>query len=335
MRNMMCTELRNGFISSFNYPSRRALTTVHVVGDAALTGAVHFAATLMALCFLTLTGCKPAQPIVPETLLPDTIDNVAPLPEYSELIERYNATTAPLVRVWAEAHVDLVWLDEKGKRKSEHGDGRFMYVAPDKVALEIQEFGKGFWAGSDGERYWLFDLQDQRIVYVGRFDLLDQLDEGVFPLPVLPTDLLYVLGLVPIDPDRIPDAPAVELVNGYYLIEPPGLGLRMLLNPESARPLRVDLLDQEGNSAVKCVLSKPAKLERSPDMEGLPTPVMPSVVEVYVLNEEARMTLKLKALTTEGRRIRDSHFDFDTLKKVYKPDQVVDLDAPMAEADMP
>ncbi len=290
--------------------------------------------TVALVAALQLTGCKPAQPIVPDNLLPDPVANEQPLPTYGELIRRYNATTEPLVRVWAEARVDLVWLDEKGKKISEHGDGRFMYVAPGKIALEIQEFGKGFWAGADGERYWLFDLQDQRTAYVGRFENLDNLDEDAFPLPVKPSDLLYVLGLVPIDPDNVPDEPAVERVAGHYLIEPPGLRLRMLLHPETARPVRVDLLNVQGESAVKCILSEPVEVKTTPDIDEGAQPVMPSLAEVYVLNQEARMTLRLKSLTTEGRRIRDSHFDFETLMRVYKPDVLVDLDAANPAAPM-
>ncbi len=279
-------------------------------------------------CIVSISGCKPAQPIVPDTLLPKPIETRGPLPTYGELIERYNQTTRPLTRVWAEARVDLVWRDDKGKRKSEHGDGRFMFVRPGKVVLEIEEFGRGFWAGGDAERYWLFDLQDQRIAYVGRYENLGKPGTQLFPLPVNPADLLYVLGLVPIDPTIIPQPPAVERVAGYYLIEPPGLGLRMLLDPKTARPIRVDLLDADGRSAVKCVLSKPTELKTEQKNGDGPRPVMPGVVEVYVLGQEARMTLKLKRPTTAGTRIKDAHFDFEILKRVKKPDEVVDLDTP-------
>lgn len=282
---------------------------------------------VLIVVLLFLQGCKPAQPIVPDNLLPEPIANVAPLPDYRELVERYNATTASLTRIWAEARVDLEWIDEKGDRKSEHGDGRFMFVSPDHVALEVQEFGKGFWAGGDGERYWLFDLQDQRTAYVGRFDRLHQLDDDAFPLPVKPSDLLYVLGLIPIDPDNAPGSPAVERVAGHYLIEPPGLGIRMLLHPDTARPVRVDILNKAGESAVKCVLSEPANVKTKADASGGLTPVLSTRVDVYVLGEEAHMTLRIKSATTDGTRIRDAHFNFDTLLQVYKPDEVVDLDA--------
>lgn len=272
-----------------------------------------------------VSGCKPSQPIVPENLLPKPIANDRPLPTYGELIERYNATVKPLSHLWAAARVDLEWINEKGNRKSEHGDGKFMFVSPDKVALQIEEFGKGFWAGGDGERYWLFELQDKRTAYVGRFDHLDQLDEDAFPLPVKPADLLYVLGLVPIDPTVAPDEPAVERVAGHYLIEPPGLGIRMLLHPDTARPVRVDLINKAGQSAVKCVLAESTQVKTRSTAD--PELLIATRVDVYVLGQEARMTLKLKSATTDASEIRDAHFRFETLMKVYKPDDVVDLDA--------
>jgi len=289
---------------------------------------MRLTATIILTGLLMIPGCQPAQPISRDVSQPEPVTHDALLPTYAELIERYNATARPLTKVWAVARVDLDWLDENGKRKSEHGDGRFMYIAPDQVALEIQEFGKGFWAGGDGEQYWLFELQDQKTLYVGRFDQLNQRNDDAFPLPVKPTDLLYVLGLVPIDPTKQPEAPAVEWVAGHYLVEPPGLGIRMLLHPDTARPARVDLLDQAGESAVKCLLSEPVELERSDGSPDSGKPILPSFVEVYVLGQDARMTLRLKSPTTDGRRIKDTHFNLGLLTDVYKPNRTVDLDAP-------
>ena len=50
---------------------------------------------LAMLCMFVLPGCKPAQPIVPDTLLPEPITDGAPLPDYRELVQRYNATVEP------------------------------------------------------------------------------------------------------------------------------------------------------------------------------------------------------------------------------------------------
>ena len=292
-----------------------------------------------ALVCLSLVGCKPQQPIVPENLLPDPIANDQPLPSYGDLIRRYNQTVEPLGRVWAKADVDMVWLNKDGKRKHESGDGRLIYVRPGKTVLEIEEFGKGFWAGSDGERYWFFERQDNSAVYVGRFDLVDAPGEprgpGALglPLPVNPKDMPYILGFKRIDPAAVPDAPAVERLAGHYLIEPPGLSLRLLLDPETARPVRVDLLDELGRSEVRCLLSGATEVK----FEGVPKDNQPRItntVDVYVVGTEARMTLNLSGATSdeEGRKIRDQHFDFEKLMKALKPDVTIDLDVPAMPA---
>jgi len=276
-----------------------------------------------------LSGCNQNKTIVPDTMLPDRVVDDAPLPNYTELIHRYNLTAERLNPIRAAARVDLVWRNEKDKTKNEHGDGRFMFIKPGRVVLEVREFGRGFWAGADGERYWFFDLQDQRTAYVGRFENLDGAHHQVLPIPVNPADLLYVMGLMPIDPELVPEEPAVERVQGHYLIEPPGLGLRMLLDPVTARPVRIHLLDEQGRSTVICRLTEPirVKLGVLSDMTG---PGIASVVDVVIPGREARMTLTLKNPTHDEKNIRDQHFDFEKLKKALKikPKDVVDLDAP-------
>jgi len=259
-------------------------------------------------------------------MLPQTVVDDTPLPIYGELIQRYNTAADRLSPIWAETRVDLVWRDEKGKAKNEHGNGRFMFIKPDRVVLEVEEFGRGFWAGADGERYWFFDL-NQETVYVGRFDHLHKLKAGTLPIPIGPADLLYVLGLAPISPEPVPDGPAVERVAGYFLVEPPGLGLRMLLDPVTARPVRVDLLDEQGNSTVICRLSEPIRVWHG-KLKDLTGSGIASVVDVVVPGREARMTLTLKKPTHDDKNIRDQHFDFEILKRALKPDEVIDLDAP-------
>jgi len=289
------------------------------------------ACVLVTILLLLLPGCKPQQPIVPGNLLPKPIADEAPLPSYGELVGRYNATLLPIDRIWAEARVDLEWINEKGDRKREHGDGRFMFAAPMRVALDIREVGKGFWAGGNQTSYWLFDLQDKRVAYVGRYDKARDLDPDMLPLPVNPANLLYLLGLRRIDPGIVPEAPAVERVAGHYLIEPPGLGIRLLLHPDTARPVRVDVLNKAGESVVKCLLSEPVKLKAAGDRAAVESEIA-SVIEVYILDQEARMTLKLRGATTEDLQIKNPHFSFDILKIALKADEVVDLDAPIGTA---
>jgi hypothetical protein len=275
-----------------------------------------------------LGGCNQDSLILEAPILHEQVADDTPLPTYTDLIQRYNMTTERLSPIWAEARVDLAWRNEKGKVKNEHGSGRFMFVSPGRVVLEVREVGKGFWAGADGERYWFFDLQDPSTTYVGRFDRLREPKARELPLPINPADLLYVMGLVPIDPALVPEEPAVERVSGYYLVEPPGLGLRMLLDPATARPIRVDVIDEQGNSTVICQLADPIPFKHGDPNDGLANRIA-SVVDVIMPGQEARMTLTLKKPTHSTRNIRDQHFDFEKLSRAFKTDEVVDLDAPV------
>ena len=277
---------------------------------------------------LALPGCNRDKQVLPDTMLPDTASNDAPLPSYPHLIARYNHTAEQLSPIRADARVDLVWRNEKGQIKNEHGDGRFMYIKPRRVVLEVEEFGKGFWAGADGERYWFFDFLEQRVGYVGRFDRLDGTHTNNLPLPVNPADLLHVMGLAKIDPTVIPDAPAVERVKGHYLIEPPGLALRMLLDPETARPVRVDLLDEEGSSRVICLLKDPIPVQPRDDDDPFMGNIE-SAIDVVMPANDARMTLTLKKPTHSDKHIREAYFDFDKLYKALKIKELIDLDEPV------
>jgi len=258
-------------------------------------------------------------------MLPDAVVDDAPLPGYSDLIERYNATAEHLSPIRADARVDMVWIDEKGKKKNEHGDGRFMFIKPGRVVLEVEELGRGFWAGADGERYWFLDFLDKRIAYVGRFEDLDGKDIENLPLPVNPADLLHVLGLAPIDPSVVPDEPAVERIRGYLLVEPPGLGLRLLLDPATARPVRVDLMDKLGRSAVVCTLKNPVTV-RPGDPDDVFSGEIASVVDIIMPRREARMTLTMKKPIHSDKHIRETYFDFDKLYKALKMKELLDLD---------
>ncbi len=286
---------------------------------------------LLAAIALILPGCNRDKQILPDTMLPDLAVNEDPLPDYTQLVARYNQTAENLSPIRADARVDMVWRNEKGDIKNEHGDGRFMFINPGSVVLEVEEFGKGFWAGADGERYWFFDFLDQRVVYVGRFDQLDHHQrDASMPLPVNPADLLHVMGLATIDPTVVPDAPAVERVKGHYLIEPPGLNLRMLLDPATARPVRVDLLDELGRSKVICLLKEPIPVKPR-DADDPFTGDIASIIDVVMPANEARMTLTLKKPTHSDQYIRDAYFDFDKLYKALKIKELIDLDLPAFE----
>ncbi|MEM1107352.1 MAG: hypothetical protein AAGH99_01530 [Planctomycetota bacterium] len=269
----------------------------------------------------SFVGCARG-PIVPENLNPVPIENaVIELPSYAELVGRYNANASGLERVWARTKVEMRWRNEKGRARRESGDGRLIFERPLNTAWTVEVLGDPkLWAGSDTNGFWVFDLLDERRAFYGAYG---KPLARPLPLPVQPEAVPYLLGLIPIDPDRRPAAPEVELFNGYFVIEPPGLNLRMLLDPDTARPVRIDLTDPAGGSVLTCVLTGSIEVtnEASDDV------FLPKTAEVYPRGEgqESRMTVTFRSATTNEDKVKRKWFDFEGLSKALKPKTVVDL----------
>ncbi|MEM7624699.1 MAG: hypothetical protein AAF333_03620 [Planctomycetota bacterium] len=277
---------------------------------------------LLILGPLALVGCK-TDPIVPDDLNPVPIDVIdgGELPSYRELVQQYNQNGPALERVWARTKVELRWRDEKNRKRRESGDGRLIFERPLNTAWTVEVLGDiKLWAGSDSRGFWLFDRLNDGTAYYGQYD---RPLARPLPLPVQPEAVPYLLGLMPLDPGRVPASPAVELFNGYCVIEPPGLNLRMMLDPQTARPVRIDLTDAAGASVLVCRLSGEVAVER----EGSDPVTLPETAELYPVGDESRMTVKLKRPSTDESRFKPKLFDFERLAKSMKPKEVVDLNA--------
>ena len=226
--------------------------------------------------------------------------------------------------------VELKWTDDEGKHY-EQGDGNLIVVKPHRVALSIGKLGNTvMWAGCDEQRYWLFDLHEEKTLYSGLHANAHLRDRAKrYPLPVHPLTLLWLMGITPIHPD----SPAVwtgtvDGANGDYMVEPHAGGTRLWLDAVDARVTRIDLLDVEGQTQAVCRLSRWQRVA----MQGLPPGALPWVatrLELTMASQEGSMTLFLSD-PTDGRevgRIKDKAFDLGHLIKVFKPEKAVDLDS--------
>lgn len=256
-------------------------------------------------------------------------DPTEPLPSYQSLIESYNQRVERLDRVWSRAVVSVRWVDDRGRRQFEQGEGHFIFIRPHHVALNVGKLGRTLlWAGCDESQYWLFDLsQDPKLAYVGRMDQLDQAAASAFPMPVFPFEVLYLLGAMPLDAQAVPQEPAVEWLQGHYLIEPPGTGLRMLLDRQTHRPRRIDLLDERGASVIICQLDRYAAVEQQGVGPG-GWPWMATRIEITIPGQEGSLRMSLSD-QTDGRAfdtINPRIFELPRLMRMHNPDQVIDLD---------
>ena len=288
---------------------------------------------------------------------PDAVDDepaapAEPLPamSYREAATGYNRHVAGLERLWARSVVEVRWVEDDGDRRSEQGEGHFVFVPPRRVALSVGKLGKiVLWAGSNDERYWLIDNQGDGIAYVGkhpRVEVVGPSGEAEMrgPLPFKPDDVPFLLGLRPLpleedDAEGSTEAATGKAVaradNRAYLVTPPGGRVRLHLEPERMLPIRVDLFDASGNLAARSELSKHQQM----DQVGTPVAAWPTVATEALLRSaasdrpghaasEQHLRLILSGLTADSRKIKDQAFDFDTLLRVYEPAEVTLLDPP-------
>ena len=246
---------------------------------------------------------------------------------YAQLREGYNANLDQLGTLWCRTDVVIEWReqDEDGNSvdRREKGDGKLMYRSPQDTALLVEKLGQIYlWAGSDEQCYWLFDVVDseKKVGYRGTYAKLGQPGTRRFPLPVRADLVPQLIGLVP-----LPESgSAVELYAGQYLIDLPGK--RMLIDPKTFRPTRVDLTNKAGYSVLTAKLEGRFIVE-VPNVPNARRPKICERAEVYVAGYSSKLTVAMDYATANPGKVNDQMFDFDKLKKGLKVERVISLDA--------
>lgn len=276
---------------------------------------------------LLICGCQAQQPIVPGDLSPSAISGQAVAPGYTKLMQRYNQNISQFSRIWSHVEAEMHWKNSKGQRKAENGTGVLIVVRPDKLAFTIGKLGHaGMWAGSNDKRYWMFNLRDD-VAYTGLNKNIGKPCTQQFPLPVPPEAVPYLLGIVPVDPFKVPPAPAVQMYRGFALVQPPGLHVRMLINPKTAQPVRIDWLDDHGKSILVCLLSGRYNVK----IQGVPPAERPRLardIKIYAPGKIARLNLRLNDVSDgkQGDKIRPGVFNWQVLKQAHQPEKIINLD---------
>ncbi|MEM9252619.1 MAG: hypothetical protein AAGB29_09755 [Planctomycetota bacterium] len=267
-----------------------------------------------------LLGCEP-KATGPAIVVAPSISR----DEALALVRRHNANAEKIEVVWCRLAIDLAW-QEDGRRRRESGDGVLVYRKPGELALTVGKLGQeGLWAGGDGERYWMFDLRED-VAWVGRETGLAE-GRGGLPLPVQPADVARLLGWAPLDEASVERGSLISL-GGRVLVEPrdeAGRATgRYVFEPDAVPPTRVDVLDKGGASIVTSRLSDPRRVAVS---AGEAATFMTGV-EIAVSDGSATMSMRVRGIETDGRRVRDAAFDLDRLMRAHRPERVIDVDEP-------
>jgi len=286
-----------------------------------------FNAFVVLLLVALVAGCAPN--LKPPPIEPMRAGDQAALPTYEQAVAAHNNRLAHFHQLWSVADVKLEWITEKGQHKTEQAEGKFIFRSPFELALTLGKnlpgVGTLFWIGSDEQLYWLFDLNDPGVLYLGSHDAPPIRFEG-FPLGVAPAELPCLLGLLPLD---ALSPGVITSRDGYWLLQTPDSRWRYHLRPTDALPLRIDRLDAAGQPIITSDLSSWLPL-RDQQLSRESRPQIASRSRVYLIDEDqpVRVTLKLTRLTADGSKIRDAAFDLDKLMRIHKPAEIIELGAP-------
>ena len=275
---------------------------------------------------LLLTACQ-----IDKRVTATPLGNVGPIPTertiaQADFLAKYNANAQKLAVLYARTSVEITWMetraDGSAKLRHESGDGKVICQAPAGTAITVEKDLAGLllWAGSDASRYWLFDRTgDVSTLYVGAQNG-PAAKHGLLGLPVRPQDVPALLGLKPLGgPESVDLKWCVSPSgHGYYHFEQSGL--RMLVEPDSWMPARVELTDAHGKAQVT------AELSGRVEVEGDPGALLRQRAEIFPAGREARLNITVKS-TSDPAKVKPGLFDLDgVLIPSHKPKKTVDLD---------
>jgi len=307
--------------------------TKHAIPVADSIGLLRLARRAAVFCVLfaalSLLAACAAAPAAPPADVPQLTQR--------QVADRFNGNLSRVDRLWARSVVEIQWSEGK-KKKFEQGEGNLILQlpgnkkdVPTRVAFSVGKLGNiMMWAGCDATRYWLFDLRDARSVMIGRHANAKRLEPDDLPVPVQPLELVRLLGVTPIEPEPRRAASPALWDAGAYVVDVPG-GVRVWVDPATFFARRIDLLDDKNATRISCLLSayEPMELDQQPP--GAWPKVATRLAITIAPREsqsEAKMTVFLSGLTDgiADEKIRDNAFDYDSLRRIFKVEDVIDVD---------
>lgn len=264
---------------------------------------------------------------------PDAVvANAKPTPTYEEIAARYNERAARLERLWARAVVRLTYADEKGDRHTDQGEGVLQMIRPDRVGLSIKKAGKMlFWLGCDAERYWFFDVVDEKIGRVGRNPKEGVLSAGgnATGIGIPPRELFELIGMTTLDASA--KGSVAWSKDGEQLVvtivkqsrgEVVGGETALWLSPASFEPTRIERRDARGRVIISSALADYEGVEI--EGQGGLKPRLATKLDAMHAPSGTQIRLDLSELRDSD--IGEGAFVFETLRKSLGVETLIDID---------
>ena len=271
---------------------------------------------------LVLAGCSGLEPHDADR--PADPGTTVEVPTSAELRARYNDRVDGLERLWARAVVQVDGEDAEGNKLREQAEGHLQVIRPDRVALTLGKLGETyFMLGSNPSSYWWVDLSaEPKTALVGAQERVTPEAAAYLGLPIYPGDLIELFGIVPLpeEPGQVGRAVYERLV---AVDLPAATGTkRLLLDPDTLEPQRIELIDRAGQLAAASELSRYEMVPVEGDALRQGRVATRILVRSPQLTGTARFTLN----EPTNKSIRSVAFNLDRILSAYSVAEVIDVD---------
>ncbi len=267
---------------------------------------------------LMITGCASPGKI--------DVSKLGPPPSTQELAAGHNQRVDQLDTLWARISIRAKGTYPDGKGYEEQGEGHLQIDKPENVSLSIRKLGELYFAyGANSEQYWSFDLlnSERKLMLIGQLDQVTQDKAAILGLPIHPGELIALSGLMPIDLAGAGGSRWAEDGKSVGVSVPSSWGAFTLwIDPRTELVVRSQAFDRNGDLIATAHLSR-YKLAQVPGAQ----PVMvPGKIELRTPGDEEGF-VRIELSEPASKDIRPMVFDPNRLKRAYRVDEVIDLDA--------
>lgn len=252
-------------------------------------------------------------------------------PATTELARVHNARVEPLSNLWARVSVRAKGTYSDGEFFEEQGEGHLQLVKPSNVSLTIGKLGETYFAfGANDEHYWSFDLSnsDNKTLLIGQLDQATPEKVAALGLPVHPSELAALSGLMPIDLARAGGSRWADDGKSVGVSVSSKWGsFTLWIDPKTSLVVRSQVFDQDGELIATAGLSR-YKEASVPEFGNV---MVPGKIEITTPDEEGFVRIELSE--PRSKPIRSIVFDPMKLLRAYRVEETIDLDGAFERSD--
>jgi hypothetical protein len=264
---------------------------------------------LLSLCLLWTAACStPTRP--------------RDLPAMETIVDAHNARVGGLDRLWARTSVRVEGRDAEGSKFSEQGEGHLQVERPDRVAVTVGKLGEVYFAlGANGTQD--VSNNERRVMLLGEQDRATPAKVEALGLPVHPRDLPLLMGLMPLDAASVPDPVWDEQGRAVLTIPSRWGSVALRYDPRSLDLVGSTAFNAEGGVVAEAGLGLHGPVTDAQGVTVLGR--VPQRLEIRVPGFEGFVRVQLGE--PQVRIINATVFTPERLRRAYRVDEVVDLDA--------